>query len=51
MNVESASRNESLDLTRETLREVAEAMVTRGEMEIVTTASGETLYVLQSLDE
>jgi hypothetical protein len=51
MSVEFASRDESLEINRETPREVAEDLVTRGEMEVVTTAAGETLYVLQSIDE
>jgi hypothetical protein len=51
MSVELASRNESLDINQENLREVAEVLVQRGEMEVVTTASGEILYVLQSSDE
>lgn len=51
MSLELASRNDSQDLDRDKLRDTLEVLVSRGEMEVVTTASGEVLYILQALDE
>jgi hypothetical protein len=43
--------SERLETDREDLPDVVEVLVQRGEMEVVTTASGEILYILQSVDE
>jgi len=44
-------RSEPLDTDRKDLRDVVKVLVNRGELEVVTTSSGEVLYILQSLDE
>jgi hypothetical protein len=51
MSTGVALGSEPLETDREDRRDVMEALVQRGEMEVVTTASGEVLYILQSLDE
>ena len=51
MTTELTRGSEARDADREDLRAVAQALVTRGEMEVVTTASGAVLHILQSLDE
>jgi len=43
-------RSEPLDTDRKDLRDAVKVLVNRGEMEVVTTSSGEVLYILQSLD-
>jgi RNA 3'-terminal phosphate cyclase len=43
--------SEQLETDPEDRRDVVEGLVQRGEIEVVTTASGEILYILQSLDE
>ena len=43
--------SEALDVDREDLREAVDVLVNRGEMEVVATASGEILFILQSLEE
>lgn len=43
--------SEPLEADREDLREAVEVLVNRGEMEVVTAASGEILYILQAVDE
>ena len=43
--------SERLETDREGRRELVEDLTQRGELEVVTTASGEILYILQSLDE
>ena len=50
MSVEFAPDNEPQTIDRATPPEVLEGLV-RGEMEVVTTASGTILYVPQRLDE
>jgi hypothetical protein len=51
MSTVVAPGSEPLKTDREDRRDVVEALVNRGEMEVVTTASGEILYILQSVDE
>jgi hypothetical protein len=51
MSVELAPHNETPDVDRKPPPEMLQRLVKRGEMEVVTTASGEVLYILQSLDE
>jgi hypothetical protein len=51
MTTELTRGSEALDANRDDLREVAQVLVERGEMEVVTTASGEILYIRQSIDE
>jgi len=43
--------SEPLETDWEDRRDVMEVLVQRSEMEVVTTASGEILYILQSVDE
>ena len=43
--------SEPLESDWEDRRDVVDALVNRGEMEVVTTSSGEVLYILQFLDE
>jgi len=43
--------SEPLETDREDLPDVVEVLVNRGEMEVLTTSSGEVLYILQSIDE
>jgi hypothetical protein len=47
----SASRDERPDTDRRDLPELMVALMDCGELELVPTASGEVLYVLQSRDE
>ena len=51
MNTGVALGSEPLETDPEYRRDVVEAVVNRGEMKVVTTASGEILYILQSVDE
>jgi hypothetical protein len=51
MSLELAARTDSQEIDRETPLEVLERLLHRGEMEVVTTSSGEVLYILQSRDE
>ena len=51
MTTEVRRGSEARDVDREDLREVAQVLVERGEMEVVTTVFGEVLYIRQSLDE
>jgi hypothetical protein len=50
MSVELEACNEPQEMGQETPPDVLQRLVKRGEMEVVTTASGEVLYILQSLD-
>ena len=51
MSLELAARTDSQEINRENPLDVLERLLNRGEMEVVTTSSGELLYILQSLDE
>jgi len=51
MSLELVARTDSQEIARENPLEVLERLLHRGEMEVVTTSSGELLYILQSLDE
>lgn len=51
MSTGVALGSEPLETDREDRRDVVEALVQRGEMEVVTAASGEILYILQSIDD
>jgi len=51
MNVELTPHDEPQMIDREAPPDVLERLVKRGEMEVVTTASGAVLYILQSLEE
>ncbi len=47
----STSLMEHPDAVGESPRDVADVLVARGEMEVVTTSSGEVLYILQTIDD
>jgi hypothetical protein len=51
MDGEALARNEPQESGRTDPPEGLKHLVNRGEMEVVTTASGEVLYIVQSLDE
>jgi hypothetical protein len=51
MRAELAARNESRVIDQDTPPDALERLLSRGEIEIVTAASGELLYIRQSLDE
>jgi hypothetical protein len=51
MSVELAPHDEPWKVDREAPTDVLECLVKRGEMEVVTTASGTILYIPQRLDE
>jgi hypothetical protein len=51
MSTGLALGSEPLDTDREDLRDMVEVLVNRGEMEVLTTSSGEVLYILQSIDD
>ena len=51
MTTEVTLGSEALNADREDLREVAQVLVERGEMEVVTTVFGEVLDIRQSPDE
>lgn len=51
MNVEPTPRPEPHTVDRETSPEVLERLVKRGEIEVVTAASGTVLYIPQRLEE
>ena len=51
MNGEFAPHDKPLKTDRETPPDVLERLLTRGEVEVVTTASGTILYIPQRLDE
>ena len=48
---ESTLRMERPDADGDNPRDVATVLVDRGEMEVVTTSSGEVLYILQSIED
>jgi hypothetical protein len=47
----STSAADTPDTDRDTPRDVRDVLVDQGKMEVVATASGEVLYVLQRLDD
>jgi len=51
MSIELAPHDEPQKMDREALPDVLERLVKRGDMEVVTTASGTILYIPQRLDE
>jgi len=51
MSVELAPRNDPQETDRDTPPNVLERLVERGEMEVVTAASGTILLIHQRLDE
>jgi hypothetical protein len=51
MSLEVASWKDSQLFDGDNLQDRLELLVNRGEMEVVTTTSGEILYILQSIDE
>jgi len=51
MTTDLTRGSKALDADRDDLQEVAQVLVERGEMEVVTTVFGEVLYIRQSLDE
>jgi len=51
MSGDSAPHDEPQKIDRETPPDVLERLVKRGEMEVVTAASGTILYIPQRLDE
>ena len=51
MSTERALGTELLEPERDEHHDSAEVLVEQGAMEVVTTASGAVLYILQSLDE
>ncbi len=51
MNPELVARDDSKEIDQEKQPEVLERLLKRGELEMVTTSSGEVLYILQSVDE
>jgi len=51
MSGDSAPHDEPQKIDLETLPDVLERLVKRGEMEVVTAASGTILYIPQRLDE
>jgi len=51
MSGEIAPRHDSQEIERDVPPEVLKRLVTRGELEQVTAATGTVLYVPQSLDE
>jgi hypothetical protein len=51
MKVELTPRPEPQEVDREASPEVLERLVKRGEIEVVTAASGTVLYIPQRLDE
>jgi hypothetical protein len=51
MSTERASGTELLEPEREEHHDSADVLVEQGAMEVVTTASGAVLYILQSLEE
>lgn len=51
MSTERALGTEHLESEREEHHDSTEVLVEQGAMEVVTTASGAVLHILQSLDE
>ena len=51
MSVKLAPRNDPQETDRETPPDVLERLVKRGEVEVVTAASGTILFIPQRLDE